>query len=713
MIKSDHARKWFGVMIYPLPALITLLYILILSSQLGNTFLAVHDSPLFISNDKLSSHMGLLWTSNSFGSPNYIPQAINYFSYILNFGYLNLFNSIKTGQLVFYFLIISFIWYLAWYSFNSLLALLGCQKTKMYSLIGSYFFTFNLYMIVSWHGGTIESLFLCYAICPLVMLETSKLLLSNELQKINVVAAILFGLCAYSGPLFLAILIAYFSCFFLIAIAGRRWGAIKQAFQFLILTLLVSLLFLPIFALFVFFGEPSPEVTSAGQNFYFSNLGIGGLFRLYFDWTINGVWNGRFFHSYFPYFNNAFISLCAIGLWFFSLYALLKNIRECKFNIFFLWLISALIISIFLAKATQPPLGIINEWLYSYVPFFSIFRTPDTKFGLTISCLLSFGIAYALSRSNNKYTKSFIFLFVLLQSLPFFTTIPIIEIRKGDQFERAVSLPDGYKEIAALVNGEHLEGAILMYPGTPYADFDYFNGGGLNGQDILGAMITRPVIHNDGWILNQSKKLYGTLVAKPSQSDFGGASIRFVLIRKDVLKQVPKKSEFEHFASNQQLELLASNNIGDLYRVINTAYRAEVSHENPLKDHLTYAKLNSTFYLLHKLSPDSNRIIFNQSFHPGWKLCPIPPHPHWISGFTSLFQMYIQITCPVVVAIHQPSFEGAFNLWEIAPASTPKNEYALIFTPQAFWNFLKIFIYGLILIIAFTIFVGKIKKNAP
>ncbi len=712
MIKSDDSGKWFWVIIYALPALVTLLFILILSIQLGNTFLAVHDSPLYISNEKLSSHMGLLWTSNSFGSPNYIPQAINYFSYILNFTYLSLFNSIKTGQLVFYFLIISFIWYLSWYSFNSLLALLGCNKTKLYSLIGSYFFSFNLYMIVSWHGGTIDSLFLCYAICPLVMLEISKLLLSNGLQKINAIAAILFGLCAHSGPLFLAVLLVYFSCFFLIAIAGKRWGAIKKASQFLMLTLLISLLFLPIFALFVFFGEPTPELASVGQQFYFSNLGISGLFRLYFDWTINGFWNGRFFHSYFPYFNNAFISLCAIGLWFFSLYALLEKIRDRKFSIFFLWLMSVLIISFFLAKATQPPLGIINEWLYSYAPLFSIFRTPDTKFGLTISCLLSFGIAYALSRSDNKYIKSFIFFFILLQSLPFFTTIPIIEVRKGDQFERVVSLPDGYKEIASLVNKDDSEGAILMYPGPHFANFDYFNGGGLNGQDILGALITRPVIHNDGWIFNQSKKVYESLIANPSQSDFGSASIRFVLIRKDVLKQVPKKSEFEEFSRNKQLELFVSNNIGDLYRVTNIAYRPEVSHENPLKDHLVYTKLNSTFYWLNKLSPDSKRIIFNQSFHPGWILCPIPPHPHWISGFTSLFQMYIQFTCPAMAAIHQPSFQG-FNSWEISPVFTSKNEYALIFSPQAFWNMLKIFVFGLILIITLTIFISKIKKNAP
>lgn len=55
MIKSDGAKKWLSVIMYGLPAFISLLFISFLNHQLGNTFLAVHDSPLFINSDKLFS----------------------------------------------------------------------------------------------------------------------------------------------------------------------------------------------------------------------------------------------------------------------------------------------------------------------------------------------------------------------------------------------------------------------------------------------------------------------------------------------------------------------------------------------------------------------------------------------------------------------------------------------------------------------------------
>jgi hypothetical protein len=384
---------------YLFPAIVALLFTCFLSLKIGNNFLAVHDSPLFFNLDKLQSQIGLLWNPNNFGYPSYVAQAMNYFSFLLNELCLDVFKSVKTGQLVLYFIYITSIWYASWYSFYALLHGLKIKSPKINSLIGSYFYTFNLYMITSWHGGTIDSLFLCYAICPLLLLEVFKLFSPEDYQSPSIFTAIAFGLSSHASPVFFSVLICFFAPLFVIALVARRWDILKNSSKFLIISFFVSLAFTPLFAFFIFYNEPFPlDGSATSQPISFLNIGVSGLFKLYFDWTINGYWNGRYFHSYYPYFQNGIIALSALGLWLLTFFIFFKGIRDKKIGYFFLWVIFAIGLGFFLAKATQPPFSLINQWLYDHVPFFAMFRTPGTKFGLAIICLYSFGISYSLSQ---------------------------------------------------------------------------------------------------------------------------------------------------------------------------------------------------------------------------------------------------------------------------------------------------------------------------
>ena len=139
----------------------------------------------------------------------------------------------------------------------------------------------------------------------------------------------------------------------------------------------------------------------------------GGLLTqllLHNTWAWGVQWGGRFFQSFSPTYEEFwplhFVWLSVV------LFALTVFMRKKKhFIVCYAALI--LILSLFFAKGIQAPLGVLFEWLYTHIPFFWAFRSPDTKFGIGIvfglAILLSFSMFYVLRMLHSSRVKFFLF----------------------------------------------------------------------------------------------------------------------------------------------------------------------------------------------------------------------------------------------------------------------------------------------------------------
>jgi hypothetical protein len=370
------------------PILLNTFFLIYLAIKIGTGFLLIHDSPLFVTSIDAFKTFGYFWLDNNFGSINFLSFSLSFFPQAISYALFTIGLPIQLIQIIFYFFILNGIFYTSFISFYKSLELIRMRSEPSFfipSLIGAFFYTYNLYMIASWHGGTVDGLFLLYMSAPLVMYLFLQILIKEFTLFHTLLLALCIALCINTFPFALAL---YLILFTILLLVKKQFFLIKNI-RLLILLVIVSIgmsffFLVPIFLTFLI-GDPFP-LLDGGQAYVFSNYGLQGMFRFYFDWTINQNWGGRYFHSYFPYYNNILIALSAFLLWFmiFKTYWNKFNSRAKEASTF---LISGVVLSLFFAKGIQAPFGEINLFFYRYVPLFNIFRTPDTKFGLPVAPL--------------------------------------------------------------------------------------------------------------------------------------------------------------------------------------------------------------------------------------------------------------------------------------------------------------------------------------
>lgn len=222
------------------------------------------------------------------------------------------------------------------------------------------------------------------------------------------------------------------------------------------------------------------------------------------------------------------------------------------------------IVSLFLVKGTNPPMGEVYRWLFLNVPFFRIFRMQFDKFGIMLTfsysillgCTLGFVYDTVISRrkltifSLNKfynkkrqYVSSICFIIMLLlifvaYPFPFYTGDVIreeTEILKGGHF----SAPSYYEDAGNWVNQDQTHYKILLLPfrkeiGGGGSTFAYR--WGYAGTEISKYYMHKPfvvnrqgpAVLNDNLYLNViglNKTEYATL--------WGLQNIRYILVSGD------------------------------------------------------------------------------------------------------------------------------------------------------------------------------------
>ncbi|QQS61167.1 MAG: hypothetical protein IPN70_04765 [Candidatus Moraniibacteriota bacterium] len=634
--------------------------------KLQDGFLVVHDSPVYHDKVRADKEFFFLWNEGNFGFADFLWQGTAFFPRSISFFLFEAgFNS-KNVQLILYFVAINFIWYFSWWSFKGIYNILDFKNVNKQSFLAATFYTFNLYMIITWHAGISDFLFILFAIAPLILKFFIKTLLFDNTKIIY--QGITFGLfisfLVNTGPFFLAMFLPFLVSY-LVVTSLKGFSIFFYKIKLLIISFFVVIFLAAPFILLLFLAHGYTDkywIESTSNAFIFSDAGLDGIFRLFLEYFFDKIWFGRFFHSYYPYYE----SWLAIGsiytLWICGLFGMFYNFKNktIKDKYFIIFIIFSLLIALFMAKANQLPLGSLNEYLYEKVPVLALFRTPDTKFGLPIILILSLIIGYfTLLYRKNKLVISFISFLIILQVGIFFSGIPIIEKRIGDGFQRIVVIPEEYKNIANILNRDRLDGSIFMCPDESFfTNFDYGNGFGLNGPDILGEIIERPVIYGNGLTFGRSLKKYNFI---NNGSDVDLMNIRYFLIRKDIIKN-NKELSCEEIYFNNSLKEIYNSSVGTLF--IN-----KLDNEN---SNVIFSDKDNNV-IVHKVSPlkyeikvshlsKKTDVEFLQSFHDGWKFYP---GTDW-SIFNVLWKKdFFQDTHRV--------FNGYANKWTIDPKYIKEN----------------------------------------
>lgn len=679
-------NKNYNKFILFIPLIVNTLFVIYLSYRLGNGFLIVHDSPIFTTPSEAKEHFGFLWNSNNFGSVNYLAYTLGYFPQMLSFLLHKLNLPIKFINILFYFLSINTIFYCTWWSLRKILHIIKYKNGLVSSLIATFFYCYNLFMIAAWHGGTADGLVVLFATGPIA----AYLFISMLIEKMSLIKVLLLSivisLSINTAPFAIALYSAFIIPFLFIK---ERIFTIKNALLLLLLATSSALFSLPVILPLVLAyvaGDPYP-LRSGFQAYAFPTNGISGLFRYFFEWTIEQFWGGRNFHSYYPYFKNIIVIITAYILWVIPISALILSTNKVLKKVI-IYLVSIIVLGFFVAKANQPPLGYINRMLYDYIPAFSIFRTPDTKFGLPIVLSLSILISIAFVQYKNVFIRSILIIAVVLQTGIFFTGVPIIEVKAGDSYQRIVHIPAEYNNISNILNTDKNEDSVLMFPGLSYANYDFKNGYGITGPDLLAKMIERPTIFSDGFIHGMSEKKYNNLIRGFNAKKITESGIKYVLIRKNVNK-IDTIMQEEMLKKNHAYIEVYSSQLGTLFEVNGLRSTPLISFENG--SYITYKKISPIKYSLKINNVNSrDKLVFANSYHKGWKLFPKNPN----SFFSDIQYLW---TKPLFDDSHK-IYDDFANSWEIDNRKPDNKELELVlfFTPQSY-EYLAIIASGIFL----------------
>jgi hypothetical protein len=251
-----------------------------LAIKIGTGFLLIHDSPLFVTSIDAFKTFGYFWLDNNFGSINFLSFSLSFFPQAISYALFTIGLPIQLIQIIFYFFILNGIFYTSFISFYKSLELIRMRSEPSFfipSLIGAFFYTYNLYMIASWHGGTVDGLFLLYMSAPLVMYLFLQILIKEFTLFHTLLLALCIALCINTFPFALAL---YLILFTILLLVKKQFFLIKNI-RLLILLVIVSIgmsffFLVPIFLTFLI-GDPFP-LLDGGQAYVFSNYGLQGLF---------------------------------------------------------------------------------------------------------------------------------------------------------------------------------------------------------------------------------------------------------------------------------------------------------------------------------------------------------------------------------------------------------------------------------------------------
>jgi len=590
---------------------------------LGNGHISFVDSGMILFANK-SELLGL-WNPNNLGYIYSLFASAVFFSRLISSTLIVVLPSIKLMQMLFYCGAALAIYYCTYFVFYKIQKSIFASSNLFYPAIAALFYSYNIAIILA--AGVIDDTFHIIMIAPILFY-----FLVNHLQnkfeiKAVLIHALLIGLVTNSPPFSLAYLVTMYIPFFFLKKNLLRRDFFMKYLLLITMSLLVGSFF--IFNLTyaylnivrgVFFSPPTSTI-----DFIFLERGVRGIFQFLFDWSISLYYSPTEPHPYYQFHFGPLGVFSTFFIWLFSLLGVIVNWETIKDKRTLLLIIFSLFLAMFLIKGDQAPFGNINLLLYKINPIMGIFRTPGSKFGLPIMLYLSLLTLFALNVNKHRIISVPLIIAVLVHTTMFFSPQRYIGLETSRTQKFLTVIPEEYKRMSEILNKSEKEGSVFLYPGV---NNGYFRVGDIKflSQDLLGKMISRPLIYSDDTAMKLSKNVITQLSTTFNPSVAGDASIRYVLIRADYdnarYKQDYKEKDTIISRNNAYTQIYHSDYLS-LYELKSEYYRNRITVEDiSSKDGLYYKEVSPYQYKIRTTLDkiDNKVIVLRNSFHSDWKL---------------------------------------------------------------------------------------------
>jgi len=520
----------------------------------------------------------------------------------LFYGIFYLFSSnMFVAQIVQIWITLMLTLFLSYSGFSKIAKLVNTKINWLVILVITLWYSINPYAVSLWHGGAFNiGLSLTYSLAPLIIYLFHKSIFDKSSIRTTMICALLMFLASFTFWLFAPLVLLLIFYFFINLLLNR---CEFKNYIFRLIKLLA--IYLPL-ASFVIYNITFEYFHSAGNNnsVFTPTFGneLGGLWYqilMLFSWGIYNVWTPRAMYPFYKFYFSIQYIASTLSLYGLILLGLLRKYLTPYFKWLFLFfkqkiqlpkfkienidkLIGVFVLlllgSLFLAKAAQPPFGEIFVFLYSHVPFFSVFRTADIRFGFIV--VLSVAILLLLiSRQFNKYLFILILLAVIgTQNIYFLSGDAWYGQNIENKFyDRIVHIPSDYREISKAIDATKSFSYVLPFPSYEYGNYQLGKNDIFTGQDLLSKITIRPFMY-----LSLSSGVYSKTYQKLDQAvmhkDYKTLSsfpIRYYLLRYDLVcptcnvltaqdldknfKKVKSNSTFTLYENNQATPLINSN----------------------------------------------------------------------------------------------------------------------------------------------------------
>lgn len=450
----------------------------------------------------------------------------------------------------------------------------GTAKVRFIATFAAIFYMFNAYNMMIWSPWVGGIYFLAaYSMFPLMFAFFIRGLKSKNLLK----NGILFGISSlvfvsgnvnipFPAIIFFSLFLYFiFHIVFISKNKAERFYALKFASIAASIYVLVNLWWI------------APTISNLGTtaqiismmdplgwlaNFssYSSILNVIRLYG-YPGWENYFLLHPSFYYVPTIMHNPFFIAISFLPPIVFSFTLLLKKYWIKQINatkiVFFLFLFY--ILSIFLSKGTQEPLGDIFYWLYSNVPGLTIFRSGFVKFGIMIA--LSSAILFGLSLStiyeylkNLKITKINALKKWNVGRISVVVLIGLILVLNYSFFNGDVvqpfyhNTPSYYFNAANYLNNQTGNFNILQLYGGPgrWVVYSWGEGDIYIGTDVDSQLFKMPIIHpGDNFLADYVTQQLASNSSLQIDNYLNLMNIKYIILHNDI------DTDFYNFTSPQ------------------------------------------------------------------------------------------------------------------------------------------------------------------
>lgn len=616
------------ILLTAIPGFLLFLLFFFVGRGTGGGFIVYIDQALFAKKSDTLNVIRALWNENNLGYINSIYIPVTFYAKLISWILFRVFDRQREVYTVFYMAASYLIYLSTFFSFYKIQKFLFKKNSLFLPAVSAFFYAFN-FSIIS-NTGVLDSNLHIVSLTPLLIYIL--ILQLNDIKNIRylILEILLVSIVFNNIPFALGYLITIYPAFLLAALYhGISLSQIVKRY----ITIGFSVIITNAYFLYSYFYAYKNIMggffkTEGSGGYIFLNNGIRGIFQLIFDWTVQIFYNPNTPHPYYQYFIGNIGLFTSYLLWL-TLIALIiifwDEIIKLKA---FIFILVALLISIFIIKGGQPPFREINLAIYKSNPIFAILRTPSSKLSLPIMLYISLVILMMTNLLKSRWIKLMLLFIILLQTVPFFIPSRFTGVGKTNNGRLIGYVEPNYKIIANILNSDKKEGSIYMYPGD-YAGRYIINNHDFFSYDILGKMIDRPKVYSSDTISLNADKAIKKIPLDFDPKTVGDLSIRYILLRSDInddvrnIKRKTKEAEGKILKTKGYIQKYKDQNLS-LFEIKDVYYKNlfYLKGEHNIKN-LTHEKKSPYEYSVTIPDiriPQYSTLVFNNTHDPSWEL---------------------------------------------------------------------------------------------